>query len=46
LQGAWGTIDPSGEPVIGYFVAKRKKWSAYGQLTHSGGETQLKLAEK
>ncbi len=40
------TINSPSEPVIDYFLANRKKWSAYGQLTRSGDETELKLVEK
>lgn len=40
------TINSPSEPVIDYFLAKRNKWSAYGQLTRSGDETGLKLVEK
>lgn len=40
------TINSPSEPVIDYFLANRKKWSAYGQLTHSGDKTRLTLVEK
>ena len=40
------TINSPSEPVIDYFLTNRKKWSAYGQLTRSGDDTELELVGK